>query len=150
MDGPNDAELKRALAHLPTTTYVLTSAYDGERAGVLVEWVAPAASEPLLVSVSVLKGHSIEPLIRDSHAFALCRVDPEDRLIAKKFGVRCAPDERGDPFDSMHVRTLATGSPVIDRSAVVLDCEVVRHFDLEADHELYIGQVVAARVEDAD
>jgi flavin reductase (DIM6/NTAB) family NADH-FMN oxidoreductase RutF len=150
MAEPTTGDLSNALAHMPTTTYVLTSAYDGERAGVLVEWVAPAANEPLLVSVSVLKGHSIEPLIRDSRAFALCRVDPADRLILKKFAVRCAPDERSDPFDSMPVRTLKTGSPVIERSAVALDCEVVRHFDLEADHELYVGHVVAARVEAGD
>ena len=146
MDLPSNGELAEALAQLPTATYVLTSAHDGDRAGVLVEWVAPAANEPLLVSVSVLKGHSIEPLIRDSHAFALCRIDPGDRLMLKKFAVHSAPDERSDPFDSMSVRTLATGSPVIDRSGVALDCEVVRHFDLEADHELYIGHVVAARV----
>ncbi len=148
MDEPNNGDLRSALAHLPTATYVLTSAHDGERAGVLVEWVAPAASEPVLVSVSVLKGHSIEPLIRDSHAFALCRVDRDDRLMLKKFATPCAPDERSDPFDSIAVRTLATGSPVIARSRVVLDCEVVRHFDLEADHELYVGRVIAARLEE--
>jgi len=147
MDESTNGELRDALAHLPTASYVLTSAYDGERAGIFVAWVAPAANEPLLVSVSVLKGHSIEPLIRDSHAFALCRIEPDDRLMLKKFSEPCPPDERGDPFDSMAVRTLKTGSPVIARSLVALDCEVVRHFDLEADHELYVGHVIAVHIE---
>lgn len=39
-----------------------------------------------------------------------------------------------------------TGSPVLLRSIVAFDCEVVRHFDLEADHELFVGQVLASRM----
>jgi hypothetical protein len=27
-----------------------------------------------------------------------------------------------------------------------MDCTVMRHLDVEADHELYIGQVLACRV----
>jgi len=127
------------LAHL------MTAEHGGERAGVVVNSVQVCAHEPLLVCVSVRKGHSIEPLIRDSHAFALCRIDEADRLLLVKFDDDEAPDERGDPFESIGIERLRTGSPVIGRCAHVLDCEVVRHFDLEADCELYIGEVVAAR-----
>ncbi|MCA9299278.1 MAG: flavin reductase, partial [Phycisphaerales bacterium] len=113
---------------------------------VMVHSVQPCAIEPLLVSVSVRKGHSIEPLIRDSHAFALCALHPDDKLIPRKFAEHEAPDHPGDPFDSLPTRILQTGSPVLERATVALDCEVVRHFDLEADHELYVGHVVAALI----
>jgi len=125
-------------------TFVMTSGYENDRAGTLVHWVSRAADEPPLVSVAVPKGHAIEPLIRDSRAFALCVIDPEDRRLRGAFAHACAPDERSDPFDSLEVRALTTGSPVLARSPLVLDCEVVRHFDLEADHEFYVGQVVNA------
>lgn len=140
-----EAAIRRALSLLPAGTFVLTAAFESKRSGIIVRWVQPCAEEPLLVAVAARRGHSIEPLIRDSHAFAICRMDPEDKLLVKKFAVHRPPDDSGDPFDAVAVETLVTGSPVIRKSPLVLDCEVVRHFDLEADHELFIGHVLAGR-----
>lgn len=138
--------VRDALRCLPGACYVLTAAYEGKRAGVLVYWVQACAGDPPLISVSVRKGHRIEPLIRDSHSFAVCRVDPEDKLVMRKFGAPAHRDDTGDAFDSIGYETLATGSPVVRRCIAALDCEVLRHIDLEADHELYVGHVVAGRV----
>lgn len=148
------------LALLPRGSFVMTSAFEGARAGLRLRAVQQCADEPLLVSVAARKGHRIDPLIRDSHSFAVCFVSPGDRLIERKFaeeshaapvasaggGVSGNGDEEPDPFDSLPTVTLATGSPILTRSIAALDCEVVRHFDLEADHELFVGQVVAARL----
>lgn len=136
-----------ALAQLPALPYLLTSAHEGERAGVIVRSVQRCNADPPLVCVAVRTGHRIEPLIRDSRCFALSRLDSENRLVLKKFDCVNAGDG-GDPFDAIPVRSLQSGSPVLTDSSLVLDCEVVRHFDLEADCELYIGQVLAARVSD--
>lgn len=139
---PQDASA--ALARLPSGLYVMTSAFEGKRAGVCVRWVTQLAAEPPLIGVAMFRGHWVEPLIRDSHAFAICRVDDADRLIAKKFA---DPARReGDPFDCLPIETIVTGAPVIRRSLVALDCVVIRHLDLEADHSLYIGHVVGGRV----
>jgi flavin reductase (DIM6/NTAB) family NADH-FMN oxidoreductase RutF len=46
----------------------------------------------------------------------------------------------------LETRTLVTGSPLLGRSIVALDCEVLRHVDLEADFEIYVGQVLSAFV----
>ena len=46
----------------------------------------------------------------------------------------------------LEFRTLVTGSPLLSRSLISLDCEVLRHLDLEADHEIYVGQVLSAVV----
>jgi flavin reductase (DIM6/NTAB) family NADH-FMN oxidoreductase RutF len=138
--------ISRALALLPCGFFVLTAAYENKRSGTIVRWVQPCAQEPLLISVAARRGHSIEPLIRDSHCFAICRVDADDKLLSRKFAVHRPPDDMSDPFDAVGVETMVTGSPIIRRASLVLDCEVVRHFDLEADHELFIGLVRAARV----
>ncbi len=132
---------------LPRGLYLLTAAHENQRAGQIVHWVQPCAIEPALVCVAAYKGHTIEPLIRDSHVFGLCAVDAEDKLIMRKFAAQVPPDESGDPFDSLDVVRLATGAPILRRSGFVLDCEVVRHFDLEADHEIYVGLVRAGRAE---
>ncbi len=137
-----------ALNAIPGGMFVITSTFDGVRSGVIVRSVQPCADEPRLVCVAVRKGHTIEPLIRDSRHFALCRIDRSDKLACRKFDMAADhdPEKPQDPFDSLPVETLATGSPVLRKSDLVLDCEVVRHFDLEADCELFIGLVHAARV----
>lgn len=164
--GGAPPEVLDAVARLHSGLYVLTSAFENTRLGVMVNWAQQCATEPVSVCVSLLKGHPVSPLIRDSHAFALCAVTDSDRLLLKKFervketgppgasgsgtpGVY-TPLVREDPFMSLDVETIATGSPVLKRSRFALDCRVSMHLDFDSDHELYIAQVVAARVYDAE
>jgi flavin reductase (DIM6/NTAB) family NADH-FMN oxidoreductase RutF len=139
-------QLDRALATLPCGLFLMTSAFDGKRAGHVVKSVQLCAHEPRLICVAARKGHAIAPLVRDSHAFAICVLCEADRSILRRFEQEWAPDELGDAFDPLPIQTIKTGSPVIKKSIAAIDCEVVRHFDLEADHELYIGMPIAARV----
>lgn len=139
MTGYPLEEVRRALEFFPRGIFLLTARFETKRAGQIVVTAVACAHDPLLVLVSARKGHPIAPLIRDAHAFAVCVVPAEDRLLARKFAVA----EKGDPFDSMEVDKLVTGAPVPRRCVAAVDCTVVRHMDIEADHELYIGQVVA-------
>jgi flavin reductase (DIM6/NTAB) family NADH-FMN oxidoreductase RutF len=144
--APNKAtDLAGVLAQIQSGVFVLTAQFEGKRAGVVVRSVQPCADEPPLLCVAVRRGHWIEPIVRDSHAFAICKSSAADRLLLRKFAETSRPRD-GDPFDCVPLERLATGAPVLSRSPHVLDCEVLRHFDLEADHELYIGHVLAARV----
>lgn len=137
-------DARHALSLMPCGIFVMTATFEGKRGGVRVRSVAPCADEPLLISVAAWKGHGIEPLIRDSHHFAICQLDPEDRLLLKKFSGHLS--DHADQFDSVATERLVSGAPVIKRSLLAIDCEVVRHFDMEADHELYIGLVLGTRV----
>lgn len=145
-------EIERALGLVPSTHYVMTAAYENRRAGILVSKVMRCGSQPSLISVAVPAGQRLATLIRDSHAFGLCMVDRGSRLLTRKFaeddgGVHASPlPAVGDPFDTLEVRTLVTGSPLLARSIMALDCEVVRHLDLEGDHEIYVGMVLSAFV----
>ena len=143
------------VARLRSPQGLMTAQFEGERAGVLIRSVQVCADDPVLISLVVPRGHSIDPLIRDSHAFAVCLLGEQNKLIKRKFaetqkpeGALDSDEPRDDPFDAFRVCELATGSPILDRVPAVLDCEVVRHFDLEADHEIYVGHVVAARIYD--
>ncbi len=145
---PSQVDIRDALAHLPGGVFAITSAYDGRRSGCLVKSVQACADEPVLVSVAVRKGHEVETLIRDSRHFGVCQIDPSDKLALHALSTSGdhEPEIRHDPFDSLAVYSLVSGSPMLRRALLCLDCEVVRHFDMEADHELYIGMVLAARV----
>ncbi|MCG3123992.1 MAG: hypothetical protein GIKADHBN_02431 [Phycisphaerales bacterium] len=143
LTGPSESIISQTLAMMPCGLYVLTAAFEGKKAGATAKSAMPCATEPLLVCVASRKGHGIEPIIRDSRHFGLCLIDPGDKLMTRKF---CSMNREADAFDSLPVETLVSGAPLIRRSVLALDCEVVRHFDMEADHELYIGKVLAARV----
>ena len=142
-------DINRALDLLPAATCIMTAAFENRRTGIMVSRVMKCSDEPACVAVAVPTGRKLAMYIRDSHAFALNLVDRSQRLLMRKFGDEdsvpgASPTAGGDPFDLLEVRTLVTGSPVLARAIVGLDCEVVRHYDLEADHEIYIGLVLAA------
>ncbi len=140
--------------------FVMTSRHETSRLGVVVRRVMACADTPMSVCVALMKGHPISPLIRDSHAFALCAMDDGDRMLAKVFervrggvvsengqswGVLSPAkigDPASDPFIAMEVESLETGSPIIKRCGWALDCRVLMHLDFETDHEMYIGAVV--------
>ncbi len=146
MNRSGSTDIRQALALLPSGLFVMTAAFESKRSGAFVGSVQKCADEPLLISLACRKGHSIEPLIRDSHHFAVCQLDPHDRSLARRFESPREPEDRYDPFDSLEVDHLVSQSPILKRALLALDCEVFRHFDLESDHELYVGLVVAARV----
>lgn len=138
-----------AIAQLPSARFLMTSAFEGKRAGVLVRSVQSVADEPPLLAVALRRGHWIEPLIRDSRHFALCLIEAADRLVLRKFA-EATKREPGDPFDALPLETLVSQSPVLRRSPLVFDCEVARNLDLEAECGLYVGIIVGVRTARAD
>jgi flavin reductase (DIM6/NTAB) family NADH-FMN oxidoreductase RutF len=142
-----------AIRRLVSGEFLVTAANDGRRSGLIARSVQPVADDPVLLAVSVHRGHLIQPLIRDSRAFGLCFVAEGDRLIRRTFDPRLirttlefsgeGDGEEDDPFAAFETVSLRSGSPILKKAKLAFDCEVVRHFDLEADHELFIGAVVA-------
>jgi flavin reductase (DIM6/NTAB) family NADH-FMN oxidoreductase RutF len=135
-------KLLRAVRRIPCGLFIITSAFEGTRSGALARWVQPCATDPPLIMIAMPNGLAVEPLIRDSRAFALCQVSTDDRLLQRRFA---RPPARGeDPFLTIPTHKAATGSPIIDRALCYVDCEIARLVDLEADHRVYVGQIVAA------
>lgn len=145
LQRPSRAVEHSALGFLPRGEFLMTAAHEGRRSGVVVTSVQVCGEFPALICVAMRKGHWIEPLIRDGHAFAVHVIEPGDRLLRRKFGDPLRPREPGDPFDCLPVTTLRTGSPIVCRAVAAIDCEIVRHMDIESDHEVFIGHVVATR-----
>jgi len=138
----------KAAEQLPGGHFVMIAAYEGRRAGVVTRSVQLCATEPLLISVTIRCGHWISSVLRDSRHFAIWRIDASQRLMSKKFDDPVRP-RSGDPFDGLVLEPLVTGSPIPASAGLALDCEIFRHLDLEADHELYIGRVLAGRARES-
>ncbi|MHC4909433.1 MAG: flavin reductase family protein [Planctomycetota bacterium] len=137
---PNgQSSIETVITQIPSGLFVLTTAHDGMRSGVMARWVQRCSVDPPMVMVAIPKGQAVEPLILDSRSFALCQIHQDDRLVLRKFDEEL--DRAHDPFDAISTSDAPTGSPLIDRAVSFLDCEVIRHVELESDHRVYVGQV---------
>jgi len=140
MSRENGSTIDAALRQIPSGLFVLTTRHNDVRSGVLARWVQPCSLEPPLVMVAIAQGLPVEPLMRDSRAFALCQISAADALLRRMFAA--PPDRDEDPFVSLPSHTAPSGSPIIERALSYLDCELVRHVDLDTAYRLYVGQVV--------
>lgn len=140
--------LDSALGVFPSGLYLLTAAFDDQRGGMFVHHVQRCGTDPAMLCIAARKGHTIDPLIRDSRSFALGVLGDGDRLIERRFSSHDAPPSEvapkgeDDPFDAIATRTLVTGAPMIERCKLWFDCEVARRVDLEAEIELFVGVIV--------
>lgn len=145
-DEPAPA-IRGALDRLSNVSYLLATSHEGRRAAVMARSVGVCGDAPPMVCCAVRKGHWIGPIIRDSHRFTLSQVSCDDRLILRKFA-EDAKRSDADALEWLAVENLG-GMPTLAKSDVALVCEVVRRIDLEAGHELLVGQVIAARVRES-
>ncbi|MEM1166484.1 MAG: flavin reductase [Planctomycetota bacterium] len=135
-----------ALARIPAGRFILTASHEGVVAGRRITWVQQCGSAPPSVSIALAKGEPISPLIRDSHCFGLCQVPPNDDFLWRAFHEPVDADHGVAVFPSLETFHLDSTTPLLARSLAVLDCRVTMHLDFESDHELFIGEVVAARL----
>lgn len=145
MPEPPSPEVLAAIERLPRGQFVLTAGHESRRAGVLVRGVQPCADIPPMLIVAVRKGNPVSPLVRDARCFAICQIDPSDRLLLRKFTDESPRGRDADPFDCFGVDRLKTGAPILVRTPLAFDCELCRHFDLESDHEVYVGLIKGVR-----
>ncbi len=97
-----------------------------------------------MLVVAITKGRTIEPMLRDARAFALCMVPPNDRTALRLFGTDHEPDE--DPLLSLSTKMSVTGMPILQSSIVWFDCKLEGHLSPDADCRLYLGQVLDAHI----
>ena len=131
--------ISAALDLIPKGEFLLTAAGGGRTNGVLVEFVGQCANNPPMVVVSTVKGQVLSPLIRDSRRFVLSIVTDANRSLARRF-VRTSVEVE-DPFLGLPIDYTPTGIPVLTRTEAWFECELVRHLDIDADCELYVGIV---------
>jgi len=133
--------IREVIDSVPHGLFLMTAAYDDTRTGVLSTRVQVCSADPCLVVISIPRGTSIEPLLRDSRSFALCRINENDRLVQRRFDPH--PRRGDDPFVAMPTSTAVTGAPIVHRAVYYFDCSIVGHLAPEADCRLYLGEVRA-------
>ncbi len=138
---------RQALERIPCSDFLLTAGLGDYRGGILARWIQQVSATPPMVMIAIEKGQPLSPFIRDARFFGVCEPRSDDRLLRKVFAEN--PDEsrpEGDPFVGMPLIVTAHGVPIPRRSASWLECELVRHLDVEGSCEIYVGLVHAAGV----
>ncbi len=144
LDAATKQAIGEALGRIPAALYVLTSAHEERRGGILCSWVHQVCFEPPMISVSIMKGRSVMPLISESRRFALCQLGENDRLVQRKFAH--AHDTHDDPFLAFEMLPpKLAGTPILRTSVGYLECELVCHMDVEGDHDLFVARVANAK-----
>lgn len=131
-----------ALGRIPSGLFILTAGHEDRRSGMLCSWVQQLCFEPPMLSVAVAKGRPIMPIISESRKFGICQIAKEDKVVLRKFSAGVNPGE--DPFLSFDLVPTATGIPVFSSTLSYFECELAAHLDVEGDHDLFVGKVLAA------
>ena len=138
---------RQALERIPCSDFLLTAGLGDFRGGILARWIQQVSAAPPMVLVAIEKGQPLSPIIRDARFFGLCEPRQDDRLLRKNFGENDdEPRPEGDPFIGMPLHITGHGVPIPRRVASWLECELVRHLDVEGSCELYVGLVHSAGV----
>lgn len=139
LDEKTRLRFARPLGLIPQSLFIMTAAHEHRMRSLLVSWVQQVSFDPPMVAISLRKGREIVPLIHDSHAFALNQIAHDDRLVLRKYNGEAPSHE--DPVTLLETCRKATGSPILSRAVSYLDCELVRHIDIDGDHDLYVGMI---------
>ena len=130
--------LKHAMGAWTTGVVVVTASHlDGRDAGLVMVSLAPVSLDPPLVLWSVDRGSGSLDVWLEAPAFALHLLAADQEALAWQFA-RKGPEK----FQGLELRRGATGAPLLDGAAAVLECAVHAQHD-GGDHVILVGRVVA-------
>ena len=110
----------------------------------MASWVQQAAFDPPAVSVAMAKGRPIAELIERSQLLAISVVADGDTSLMKRYARGVKPDE--DAFAGIETVPTPAGIPALKQAVAWLECRVIQTCDFGGDHELFIGEVRAAKI----
>jgi flavin reductase (DIM6/NTAB) family NADH-FMN oxidoreductase RutF len=135
--------LRATMRQWVTGVTVVTSAYDGERAGMTVSSFTSVSLEPPTVLVCLNKNSYCHNIVQNSGIFAISMLGVGQENLSKRFaGLDPTVTDR---FDDIEVLVGETGAPLLVGAIGHLDC-VVRSTHDTATHTIFIAEVIYADV----
>jgi flavin reductase (DIM6/NTAB) family NADH-FMN oxidoreductase RutF len=141
----DDELLNRVTWKIPNALALVGSRAGEQRNAMTTSWITQLSMEPVLVGVGVDNTALTHRLITEGRSFSVNLWDAENTRPFVKFS-KPATDE-GDALNGWPVRAASTGAPIFEDAIAWLDCEVRHEFDL-GTHTLFVGEVVAAQIND--
>lgn len=129
-----------AMNHFASGVAVVTARLDGRPVGATVAAIAPIASDPPTVMVSMSTTSGTAATIIESGSFAVNILDEDSAMLAGVFATR-SPDK----FGGLEVRDDCLGSPLLPERVAAISCQVVEAVVAGSHWELR-GRTVAVDV----
>jgi 3-hydroxy-9,10-secoandrosta-1,3,5(10)-triene-9,17-dione monooxygenase reductase component len=140
---PVDSDaFRHALGRFASGVTVVTTAHEGQLAGLTVSAFSSVSLNPPLVLVCIDKRSSSIDLITRSRVFNVNILASEQEDTSNHFASRIA-----DKFATAQYRTGTLGAPVLVNTLAYLECQLVESVDA-GDHIVLIGQVEASEVDE--
>jgi flavin reductase (DIM6/NTAB) family NADH-FMN oxidoreductase RutF len=139
------AAFRHALGHFAAgVTVVTTRGADGQPYGLTATAFSSLSLVPPLVLVCIDKKSESFPRFEESDCFAVNFLALGSRDVSQRFAT-----SGGDKFSGIAHRTAATGAPVLEEALGFVDCRTVQRHQ-GCDHVIYVGEVEATEVTDAE
>lgn len=137
--------MKDVLKMMPYGFYGITSKAEDNVNAMVANWVTQVSFEPRLLAIGLQKTCYTHELIEKGGVFAVNIFRKEDVETIKPFTKSRAknPDKMNE---ARFEPAPETGCPILDGAAAYIECRVVRIVDTGGDHDIVVGEVVAAGV----
>ena len=133
-------EINQSLSYITYGLYIVTTAYEGRKNGMIVNTVFQVTAEPAQVAISVNKNSLTHELISKSGVFAAMPLDEQATLpFIGTFGFRTG--RTFDKFAKVPYQLGFLGCPIVlEHTISYLEVEVKRRIDV-GTHTLFVGDV---------
>ena len=143
--NPLKDRIGKSLGRIPSGVAILTTQQNGQKGAMLASWFQQVSFEPPMVMIAMKKGRSAENVLRASEKFVLNILHTNQKDTMGHFGRGFKPGE--DPFKGIETEKGKSGVPVLKCCLCFLECEV-RHIFEAGDHNLFVGEVIEAGMEE--
>ncbi len=133
--GIDRARFRQVLGRFATGVTVITTADQGDPAGLSVNSFTSVSLEPPLVAFCVASASRTWPRIRAARSFCVNILAEDQEDLSRAFARRGA-----DKFRGVGWRPAESGAPVLSGALAWLDCSVEAEH-LAGDHVIVVGQV---------
>ncbi|WP_289029618.1 flavin reductase [uncultured Paraglaciecola sp.] len=134
-------EFRQGMSALPGTVSVVTTGSGQGKAGFTATAVCSVSDNPPTLLVCLNRGASVYKAFENASSLVINTLDAGQDNLSNLFGGKAAMSER---FAQGTWKTLVTGSPLLDESAVSFDCNIVEMKSV-ATHDVIICEVVGIK-----
>ncbi|MGB3779891.1 MAG: flavin reductase family protein [Tunicatimonas sp.] len=156
MSTDQSSEMSKALKKITYGFYIVTTRKSSEEmstrdkdfvAAGTVSWVSQASFEPSLVTVAVKKQSDLHETIEKSRIFAVNIIGKYNKDMLAPFAEDT--DVKEDTINGFAYEDGQTGAPILKDVPAYFECKVREDITI-GDHSIFVSEVVAGGVRDAD
>lgn len=133
------AMFRHVVGHLTSGVSVVTTAYDGLRAGMTASSVTSLSMDPPMMLVCINRAVPMAASVSQAECFSINVLGEHGAALAHQFAT---PSE--DKFKGVSVSEGLKGMPLLDDALAHLECEVVEEVQ-GGTHTIFLGRVLRAR-----